>query len=427
MKYKNKYNKDLMEFLDGGVSPYHAVESMKKRLEKSGYTGLDIKESWSLNRGGKYYVDLGTTLIGFAIGENADRFRILGSHTDSPTFLIKPNADIQFKNYQKLNTETYGGPILNTWLDRPLSVAGRVDLKGDSVFETKAVLVDFEEPVAIIPNLAIHQNRTVNQGLELNKQKDMLPIIGLSGKKLEEEYFLTQLSKKINCKKEDILSYECYFYPVEKASFVGFLKEMISSGRLDNLSMFYTNFVALMETKAKNAVNVAVGFDNEEVGSGSRLGAGSVLLSTVLERIAQSMGITGDDYYAMIQKSFMISCDMAHAIHPNTPEKTDVTNHPKLNEGPVIKTSFNKKYSSTSYSTSVFMQLCKKAGVPCQQFVNRSDQAGGSTIGPISARELAIESVDIGNPMLSMHSSRELMGSKDTEYLILALKVFFQE
>ncbi|MGP1563116.1 MAG: M18 family aminopeptidase, partial [Filifactor alocis] len=186
MKYKNKYNKDLMEFLDGGVSPYHAVESMKKRLEKSGYTGLDIKESWSLNRGGKYYVDLGTTLIGFAIGENADRFRILGSHTDSPTFLIKPNADIQFKNYQKLNTETYGGPILNTWLDRPLSVAGRVDLKGDSVFETKAVLVDFEEPVAIIPNVAIHQNRIVNQGLELNKQKDMLPIIGLSGKKLEE-------------------------------------------------------------------------------------------------------------------------------------------------------------------------------------------------------------------------------------------------
>ncbi len=427
MEQQNKYNEELMKFLDRGTSPYHAVLYMKDYLENQGFCELSLKEKWDLKKGERYYINLQSTLIAFDIGMEADHFRITGSHTDSPCFLVKPNPDMQEKNYMKLNIEGYGGSILNTWLDRPLSMAGRVELKGKSVFETETKFVDFQAPVAIIPNVAIHQNREVNKGQELNKQKDMLPIIGICGEEMTKDFFETELAKKIDTTTEEILSYEIFLYPYEKASYVGFQRELISSARLDNLAMFYTNVAALAETRASKSINMMIAFDNEEVGSMTRMGADSMLLSSILYRIANAMNMCEEEYYTMIQRSFLVSCDMAHAIHPNSPEKTDPTNQPKINQGPVIKLSYAKKYTSDSYSTAVFMQICEKAGVPCQVFVNRSDQIGGMTIGPIAASKLAIPSVDIGNPMLSMHSSRELMGAKDIFYLIQALKVFYQE
>lgn len=422
-----EYNRSLMEFLNRSVSPYHAVDEMRKNFVEHGFENLCVKEEWMLKKGGRYVIDLGTALIAFDIGEEAKSFRILGSHTDSPGFMIKPNPDISENLYCKLNTETYGGPILSTWLDRPLSIAGKVTMKGDKVFEPKTLLVDFEKNVAIIPNLAIHQNREVNKGFELNRQKDMLPLVGLSHEGIETKNFVKHLCDKCGGRREDLLSYELYLYPKQEAEYVGFDDEMISSGRLDNLVMFYVNSTALMDVRAKNSINVVVGFDNEEVGSLTKNGADSNLLSSVLERIAGALGIEGEAYHTAMNRSFLISCDMAHAIHPNVPEKTDPTNKPKLNHGPVIKTSYNKKYSSDSYSSAVFMQLCEKAKVPVQLFVNRSDQAGGTTIGPISSSKLPVYSVDIGNPMLSMHSCRELMGSEDSFYLNEALKVFFEE
>lgn len=420
-----KYNKELMNFLDVSVSPYHAVAEMKKKCLDKGFIPLMNVESWELEKGKRYFLDLGTAFVAFDIGKNPKHFRVLGSHTDSPGFMIKPNADIRENDYWKLNTETYGGAILNTWLDRPLSIAGKLVAKGDSVFDTKNVLIDFKHPVAIIPNLAIHQNRDINEGKKLNRQKDMLPLVGLTGEDLSRFDFLDRLAECSNLEKDEILSYELYLYPTEKASYVGFYDEMISSPRLDNLAMFYVNSTALMDTRAQDSINLIVGFDNEEVGSLTKNGADSSLLSVLLQRISAALGMGVEEYYTMLNRSFLISCDMAHAIHSNVPEKTDPTNRPKMNQGPVIKMSYNKKYSSDAYSSAVFMQLCQKAEVPVQMFVNRSDEAGGTTIGPISESKLPMASVDIGNPMLSMHSSRELMGSKDSFSLYHVLKVFF--
>lgn len=422
-----KYNKELMNFLDASVSPYHAVAEMKKKCLDKGFIPLMNVESWELEEGKRYFLDLGTAFVAFDIGKNPKHFRVLGSHTDSPGFMIKPNPDIRENDYWKLNTETYGGAILNTWLDRPLSIAGKVVAKGDSVFDTKNVLVDFKYPVAIIPNLAIHQNRDINEGKKLNRQKDMLPLVGLTGEELSRFDFSDRLAECSNLKKDEILSYELYLYPTEKASYVGFSDEMISSPRLDNLAMFYVNSTALMDTRAQDSINIIVGFDNEEVGSLTKNGADSSLLSVILQRISSALGRKGEEYYTMLNRSFLISCDMAHAIHSNVPEKTDPTNRPKMNQGPVIKMSYNKKYSSDAYSSAVFMQLCQKAEVPVQMFVNRSDEAGGTTIGPISESKLPITTVDIGNPMLSMHSSRELMGSNDSFSLYKVLKVFFDK
>lgn len=422
-----KYNGDLMKFLDVSVSPYHAVAEMKQRCLDRGFSALSNSEVWKLEKGGRYVLDLGTGLIAFEIGKNPKSFRIAGSHTDSPGFMVKPNPDMRENSYWKLNTETYGGPILNTWLDRPLSIAGKVVAKGDSVFQVKEVLVDFKKPIALIPNLAIHQNRDINEGKKLNKQKDMLPLVGLTGEEVKKSEFLDKLAQCSDLKKEDILSYELYLYPVGTSSYVGFYDEMISSPRLDNLAMFYVNASALMDEEAQDSINIVVGFDNEEVGSLTKNGADSMLLSSVLQRISEALGIKGEQYHSMLNKSFLISCDMAHAIHSNVPEKTDPTNRPKMNGGPVIKMSYNKKYSSDARSSAVFMQLCEKAEVPVQQFVNRSDEAGGTTIGPICESKLPILSVDIGNPMLSMHSCRELMGSQDSFSLYQVLRLFFRE
>ncbi len=417
---------DMMKFLDEAKTPYHAVKVSVDKLEEAGFERLHLNKKFEIRKGRGYYIEYGTALIAFRVYTKADGYQIIGSHTDSPAMMIKPKAVIKDNGYVKLNTEIYGGPILNTWLDRPLSIGGRVILRSGNAMEPTEVLIDFEKPVAIIPNLAIHLNREINKGIELNRQKDMLPLVSLSGDFIGEDHLIHKIAEYLSIEKQGILDYELYVYDPQPSTFVGFNDEFISAPRIDNLAMLHASLHALLETeKTGTGIKMIVSFDNEEVGSMSKLGADSTILSDALERIDLALGLSKEEHMINIEKSFMISADMAHAVHPNSPEKHDPTNRPKLNAGPVIKLSSNKRYTTDSYSSAVFKNLCEKASAPYQTFVNPSDQTGGSTIGPISSAHLSIKSVDIGNPMLSMHSVRELCGSDDQFYLSKILYKFF--
>jgi aspartyl aminopeptidase len=330
-------------------------------------------------------------------------------------------------HYIKLDTETYSGPILSTWMDRPLSVAGRVTLKGGDLLNPVTRLVNIKKPILIIPNLAIHMNRNMNQGIELNKQKDMLPLMALVNESLEKgNYLIDTIAKELNVEFKEILDFDLFLYEYEKGTIMGLNDEFISSPRMDDLGMVHAGITAIAKSEAANSTNVMVCFDNEDVGSSSKQGAGSPLLSGILERIVLVMGGDRQDYFRAIAKSFMISADMAHAVHPNVVEKHDPQNRPLINKGPVIKISANIKYTTDSNSAAVYAGICKQAGVPVQYFVNRSDEAGGSTIGPITAAHLNIRSVDIGNPSLAMHSVRELGGVMDHTYVTKSFEEFFK-
>lgn len=416
---------EMMSFLDKSKTPFHAVKESITMLKEAGFEEIFPDEKWNLEKSKGYYIDYGSAIMAFKIYTEDGGYHIIGSHTDSPSIMIKPNAVIKENGYVKLNSEIYGGPILNTWLDRPLSIAGKVVLKSDNVMKPDEVLVDFEKPVAIIPNLAIHLNREVNKGVELNKQKDMLPLVSLSGDYIGDDYLIKMLSNQLDIDADTIMDYELYLYEVSNSSFIGFNDEFISSPRIDNLAMLHASLVALAESKEGSGVKFVAGFDNEEVGSMSKTGADSTLLADILERISISLGLEREEHLMNMEKSFMISSDMAHAVHPNTPEKHDPTNRPKINAGPVIKLSANKRYTSDSQSSAVFMGLCNEASVPYQKFVNKSDEAGGSTIGPISSTHVSIKSVDIGNPMLSMHSIRELAGTLDHYHITKVFGRFF--
>ncbi|GAA0733497.1 M18 family aminopeptidase [Clostridium oceanicum] len=426
-----KVSDNLINFIYDSPSPFHVVENIKYILDSNDFEELKECERWDLVKGGKYYVTKNdSAIIAFSIGdkdiENSG-FRIVGAHTDSPTFKIKPNPHIFSKgDYVKLNTEVYGGPILNTWMDRPLSLAGRVTVKGKNPFNPETKLINVKKPIIIIPNLAIHMNREVNKGYELNRQKDMLPILGMINEKLEKKDYLTNiLCRELNIKKSDILDFELFLYEFEKGCVMGMDNEFISSPKLDDLTMVHAGLKALVETDIENSSKMLVCFDNEEVGSSTKQGADSPLLSNVIERIVLALGKDREDYFRTLSKSFIISCDSAHAVHPNREEKADPTNKPIINQGPVIKINANQSYTSDSYSTSVYEEICNVAKVPVQKFVNRSDERGGSTIGPISSTHVNINSVDVGTPLLAMHSIRELGGVKDQVYMIESLKKFY--
>ena len=417
------FAKNLIDFIYDSPTAFHAVDTSKKLLDKNCFEELRLNEKWNLKEGGKYYITKNSSaLIAFIVNskniEN-EGFRIIGSHSDSPTFRVKPKAEMSVENtYLKLNTECYGGPILNTWLDRPLGIAGRVVLKGESVLNPDVKLVNFDKPICIIPNVAIHMNRTVNEGYAYNKQKDMLPLVGLLNDSLEKENFLlNQISDKLNVNKEEIIDFDLFLYEFEKGSLIGPNDEFISTGRLDNLSMAHASLYALINTRGKSGVNVVAVFDNEEVGSSTKQGADSNMLLNILERISISLGKNREEFLTSIYSSFMISADLAHAIHPNMVEKHDPTNRPVMGKGPVIKINANQAYTSDAHSISVYKSICKEANVDYQEFVNRSDERGGSTIGPISSTHLDIPSVDIGSPILAMHSIREL-GSVEDHYSI---------
>jgi aspartyl aminopeptidase len=367
------------------------------------------------------------------LGESG--IRIICAHCDSPTFRIKPNPEILMeKGFVKLNTELYGGAIMSTWFDRPLSLAGRVMLRSSDPLHPQTRLLHIKEPLLIIPNLAIHFNRQVNDGVKLSKQKDMLPVLGIINDQLSYNGLLLKLiASHLDVAAEDILDFDLYLYDTTPACEVGLQKEFISAGRLDDLSMVHAGMQAMLgevvsEEKTKELQRqtmVLAIFDNEETGSGTKQGAASPVLANVLMRLNEVQGGNYDTFCQAIAKSFMISADNAHAFHPNYPEKYDPTNHPVLGGGPCIKINANCKYMSDAHSAAIFRSLCEDAGVPFQYFVNHSDVAGGSTLGNIFTGQVDIEGVDVGSPLLAMHSARETASVADHLNMIKVFKQFF--
>lgn len=432
MKKEQKFAKDLISFIDGSPSAFHGTKKVEEVLVKEGFKKINLEDKWDLEKEGRYYtIKNKSAIIGFEIGKGEIEetgFKIIGSHTDSPTFKIKPNSEMTVEGkYMKLNTEVYGGPILNTWFDRPLSLAGRVSVRTDNLFKPEEHLIDLEKPIMIIPNLAIHMNRKVNEGVKINPQTDTLPLLATIDDKFEKDGFLVNLiADKLNIKAKDILDFELFLYGTEKGALVGLNEEFISIGKLDNLAMVHAGLNGLMDSKVGYATNVLVCFDNEEVGSGTKQGAASPMLKTVLERITLAMGKDKEDFYRALSNSFLISSDQAHALHPNFSDKQDPTNRPIINGGPTIKLAANQAYTTDSFSSAVYEGICRSINIPVQKFANRSDARGGSTIGPISSTQLDIPSVDIGNPILGMHSIRELGGVLDHYYVYKSFKEFYQ-
>lgn len=427
-----QFAKNLVDFIYESPTAFHAIETSEELLKVNGFKKLEATEKWNIEKGGKYYTTKNSSaIVAFTVNTDdltKDGFRMIGSHSDSPSFRVKPNPEMEVeKTYLKLNTECYGGPILNTWLDRPLAIAGRVILKGDNILKPVETLVNINRPVCIIPNLAIHMNRSINEGVALNKQKDMLPFVGLLNETLEKDNFLLNtVANELGRKSEEILDFDLFLYEYEKGSLIGVNEELISSGRLDNLAMAHASLHALINAEAKSGVNVAVVFDNEEVGSSTKQGADSNMLINILERISLCLGQDREDFLRSLYSSFIISADLAHAVHPNVTEKHDPTNRPVMGRGPVIKINANQAYTSDSYSISIYKTICKEAGVNYQEFVNRSDERGGSTIGPISSTHIDIPSVDVGSPILAMHSIRELGCVEDHMDIYKTFKKFYE-
>ena len=426
-----KYIQSLMNFMDNSVCNFCAIETIKSELDKAGFKELILSDNWNIERGGKYYTTKNDTAIfAFTIGEKSPAqtgFKIIAAHSDSPCFRIKPNAEIKCeKGIIKLNTEVYGGPILYTWFDRPLSVAGRVILKGNDALHPITKIIKINRPILLIPHLAIHFNRSVNEGNPLSKQKDMLPILGLFNEAAEKDNILINtVAKELGVDIENILDFDLLVYDVQKANLVGMHNEFISCGRLDDLTMVHAALIAVTEGTDTDSTHVMAIFDNEETGSGTKQGAASPLLKNILKRINSAIGGNAEDFYCAIAKSFMISADNAHAFHPNYAEKFDPTNHPSIGGGPVIKINANCKYMTDAHSAAIFKCLCKEAGSPYQYFVNHSDVAGGSTLGNILTSQIDIEGVDVGNALWAMHSVRESASVEDHNNMIKVMKHFF--
>ena len=422
---------ELVDFLYDSPSACHGVKATQKILDENGFIEIKETDKWNLQAKGKYYVIKNdSALIAFEVGTGdieETGLRLIGAHTDVPGFRIKPNPQIISEGkYIKLNTEVYGGPILHTWFDRPLSIAGKVSLKGASPLKPETRLVNINKPLLIIPSLAIHMNREVNEGFKINKQVDTLPLLGLINDKLEkEDYLMNILVEELQVNKEDILNFELGLYEYEKGMLIGMNEELISSGRFDDLWMVYAGIKALVDSKENVATKVMICIDNEEIGSLTAEGANSTLLNNILERIALGLGKDREGYYRALANSIMISADLAHAVHPNLGDKHDPTNRPVLEGGPVLKIAASGSYSTDSFNGAVFAGICEAAGVPFQKFVNRSDVRGGTTIGPVTAANLTIPVIDMGAPVLGMHSIRELASVKDNYYTVKVFTEFF--
>lgn len=422
---------DLIDFLYKSPTAHHSVKTIRERLELNGFNEVKESDKWNLQKEGKYYVIKNdSALIAFTIG-NGDieeaGFKLIGAHTDSPGFRIKANPEMVSEGtYLKLNTEVYGGPILYTWFDRPLGIAGKVTIKGSSPLKPEVKLVNINKPLLIIPSLAIHMNRSVNEGLNINKQKDTLPLLSLINEKFEKDgYLLKILAEELKVDTSDILGFDLGLYEIEKGAIIGLNEEFISAGRLDDMWMVYAGIQALIESKPNKSTKVMVCMDNEEIGSLTAQGANSALLLNILERITLALGKDREGLHRALANSLMISADLANAVHPNLEEKHDPTNRPVLGKGPVLKTAASGSYSTDSYNAAIFEGLCNSAEVPYQKFFNRSDVRGGTTIGPITSSLLTIPVMDMGAPLLSMHSIRELAAVKDNVYTIKLFTQFY--
>lgn len=436
----------LIDFIDASPTAFQAVDEEKAILAEAGFEELLQEEKWELKKGGSYFVEIGgASLVAFRLSRKATApFNIIGSHNDSPTYQVKENSLIKKEGCLLLNVEPYGGMIHRSWLDRPLSLAGRIIIKDDDQIDGLAIKkVKIEKPLMIIPSLAIHMNRDVNSNGEIRPQKAMLPLIGLESKLTSEidggdfddtfnsdsensDIIKHILSLYGDCEYDKILDYDLFLYDLDGGKIVGFEDEFISVGRLDNLACSHAAVIGLINAEPAGVHQLISLHDNEEVGSRSRRGANSQLLRDILHRIYLALGQDREDFYSALAQSLMISCDMAHAVHPSYPEMADPTNRPRLNAGPVIKYSANKRYSSEAEGVARIRLYAEKAGIPLQTFHNHSDKKGGSTIGAMSEQWTTITNVDIGNPLLAMHSVRELAGVKDHIAMIKLLTAFFE-
>ncbi len=422
-----KFNFGLMDFIDQAPTPFHAVEGMIYKLECAGYQRIYESDIWQLKPNQGYIVTRNdSSIIAFKLGDDpvSNGINMVGAHTDSPCLKVKPEPDLLKKGYYQLGVEVYGGALLNPWFDRDLSLAGRVNYL-DEDNELDSCLINFENPIAVIPSLAIHLDREANKNRSINSQTDIppillkLPITEAKNKPSFNDILLQKIKEATGA--VEVLDYELSFYDVQPPAYIGLHQDFIASARLDNLLSCYTALMAMTETSNAGS-KLMICTDHEEVGSASACGAQGPFLQSVLERIAGSH----ENTVRMIDKSMMISADNAHAIHPNFTDKHDANHGPEINQGPVIKTNANQRYATNSDTSAVFKQLCKKADVPVQSFVVRSDMACGSTIGPITASETGVKMLDVGVPTFAMHSIRELAGRWDAYYLFRVLKEFYQ-
>lgn len=415
----NQFNSDLLVFLDASPTPFHAVRCMSELLAKSGFTELNESDNWTLKTGDKHFLSRnGSSIIAFTVGSTpltTAGLRMTGAHTDSPCLMVKPQPEIAAKGYLQLGVEVYGGALLNPWFDRDLSIAGRLVYRNKRQ-QLKQTLVDFKRPVAIIPSLAIHLDRKANSDRTVNAQTDLPPLLMMTDK---AESFRELLADEFLLDGEEVLDYEMCLYDTQGAAMLGINNELLASARLDNLLSCFATTQALIQADATNTC-LMVCNDHEEVGSVSAVGADGPFLEAVVARLTES-----DERNAVIDKSLMISCDNAHAVHPNYPSTHDSLHSPRLNGGPVIKVNVKQRYATTSLTASLFRQLCADVDVPVQSFVSRSDTACGSTIGPITAARLGVATLDVGIPQLAMHSCREVTGSLDAARLTDVLAAFF--
>lgn len=420
------YTEGLFRFIEKSPTPFHVIDNMKQELEEQGYKQLLEREEWKLEHGGKYYVIRnGSAMVAFRVPKGTfGGFQIVASHSDAPCLKLKENPELWSEQaYVRLNVEKYGGMICSTWFDRPLSVAGRLLVKSEEGVAVKLVQID--KDLLMLPSLAIHMNREINTGYDYHAQKDMLPLYGM-GTKGEKESFMDRIAREADVKKEDILGSDLYVYNRMPGSVWGSEDEFMSISKLDDLECVYSSMTSFLSAEEQDRIPVHCVYDNEEVGSSTRQGAASTFLADTLERIQEAFGGSASDYRRLIAGSMMLSADNAHAVHPNYPEKACPSNRPLVNQGVVIKFSGNQRYTSDGVTAAVFRRICEKAGVPTQVFTNHSDIAGGSTLGNISALQVPVPCVDIGLPQLAMHSSYETAGVKDLEYMITAMKGFYE-
>lgn len=429
MGKESKTAKELLTFIKNSPSVYHVVDNIKSMLAEQGFEELKENETWQVKASKGYFVVRNdSSVIAFRMPAKEPKgFHIVASHSDSPTFKIKENAEMAVEGrYIKLNTEKYGGMILSTWLDRPLSIAGRVVVK-DEDGKLQVKLVNIDKDLLVIPNVAIHMNRDMNKGVEYNPQVDMLPLMALGTKEDCNHLLYREIAETIGVKEEDILSHDLFLYVREEGRMIGAGKELLLSPKLDDLQCVFTSLQAFVQKKPKKYVNALAVFDNEEVGSATAQGADSTFLQDVLMRIQEALSLNHGEYCSLVADSFLISADNAHAVHPNHTEKADPTNRPFIGGGIVIKYHGSQRYTTDAVSAAKMKLLCETAKVPYQTYTNRSDVIGGSTLGNISTSHVSLSSVDIGLPQLAMHSAVETAGCKDTEDAVKVFAAFYAE
>lgn len=421
--------KELFDFIDQSPTAFHAVENVRRRLEEAGYENAGNAQAVQVRAGGRYYMTRNdSSLIAFRLprgfAERPAGLRISAAHSDAPCFKIKENPEMEAEGCcVKLNTEGYGGMIYSSWMDRPLSVAGRVIVREEGGLVSRPV--DLKQPVCVIPNLAIHFNREINKGYTYNPQVDLLPLFAQKTQEGEAVTLKRLCAEALDVKEEQILSSDLYLYNAQKGVIMGASGEFIGSPRLDDLQCAFGTLMGFLEAEEAEYGAVYALFDNEEIGSGTKQGADSTFLSDVIDCICDSLELSGGKRRDLLGGSFLLSADNAHAVHPNHPEKSDPTNRPCMNGGIVLKFQGSQKYTTDAWSAAMVRDICEKENIPCQNFANRADVPGGSTLGNISARHVSIPAADIGLAQLAMHAAFETAGERDTAYLISFCRAYF--